>query len=373
MVFSALPLTGFSHNFQTHRTSNIDTTFDWRSIACTFWKKEDIKNPLEDSKWGSNNSSDSLGRHHRACPRWLWSILGATHLLCHGGLVYLLIVKPSEPPVINCCHEDQYRTIRWQTYILRGRSGRSTEGNQPTASMRYNFRKMVDFKLLVGDVTAAVRIIASDDSVITPTSEVVTALRLKHPPSPLDIRPPPTEPVSEMSSVSEEEVMVALKPFYPSSVDGVDRLRPGHLNDLVAPQTVEAGRRLLKAIANLCSKLLRGQIPQHARDLLFAANLTALRKKDGGIRPIAVGNVFRRLASKIAVKRVIPELRRQQPPVELGVGVSGGCEATAHAVRVFVQSPVVPVNNVLVKLDIKNTLNTVRRDHFLEVCTSRAL
>ena len=170
---------------------------------------------------------------------------------------------------------------------------------------------MVNSKHLVGDVTSAVRIIASDDSVITPTSEVVTALRLKHHPFPLDLRPPPTEPVSQTSSVSVEEVMVALKSFRPSSAGGDDGLRPGHLKDLVAPQTAEAGRRLLKALANHCSKLLRRQVPQHARDLLFAANLTALRKKDGSIRPIAVGNVFRRLASKIAAKRVIPELRRQ--------------------------------------------------------------
>ena len=70
---------------------------------------------------------------------------------------------------------------------------------------------MVNPKLLVGDVTDAVRIIVSDDSVIIPTSEVVTALRLKHPPSPLDLRQPPKEPVSQKSSVSEEEVMVALK------------------------------------------------------------------------------------------------------------------------------------------------------------------
>ena len=219
---------------------------------------------------------------------------------------------------------------------------------------------MVNSKLLVGDITTAVRIIASDDSVITPTSEVVTALRLKHPPAPLDLRPPPTEPVTKTSYVSEEEVMVTLKSFCHSSAGGVDGLRPGHLKDLVAPQTAEAGRRLMKALANLCSKLLLGQIPQHARYLLFAANLMALRKKDGGILPIAVSNVFRRLASKTAAKRVIPDLRRQLPPVQLGVGVSGGCEAAAHAVRAFVQSSVVSENNVLIKLDMQNALNTLR-------------
>ena len=100
----------------------------------------------------------------------------------------------------------------------------------------------------------------------------MTALRLKHPPAPLDLRPPPTEPVTKTSSVSEEEVIVALKSFRPSSAGGVDGLRPGHLKDLVAPQTAEAGRCLKKALANLCSKLL-GQIPKHARDLLFCGKL----------------------------------------------------------------------------------------------------
>ena len=72
--------------------------------------------------------------------------------------------------------------------------------------------------------------------------------------------------------------MVALKSFRTSSAGGVDGLRIGHLKDLVAPQTAEAGRRLLKALANLSSNLLRSQFLKHARDL-FAANLTPLRKR----------------------------------------------------------------------------------------------
>ena len=71
--------------------------------------------------------------------------------------------------------------------------------------------------------------------------------------------------------------MVTLKSFRPSSASGVDGLRPEHLKDLVATQTAEAGRRLLLALANLCSKFMRGQIPKHARDLLFAASSTARR------------------------------------------------------------------------------------------------
>ena len=98
---------------------------------------------------------------------------------------------------------------------------------------------MVNSKLLVGDVTAAVRIIASDHSVITPTAEAATALRLKHPPCHPFLRPPPTEPVSQTLSVFEEEVTVALKAFRSNSAGGVDGLQPWHLKDLVAPQTAE--------------------------------------------------------------------------------------------------------------------------------------
>ena len=122
--------------------------------------------------------------------------------------------------------------------------------------------------------------------------------------------------------------MVDLKAICPSSAGCVDTLRPGHLKDLVASQTVETGRRLLKALANLCSKLLRGQTHHHARDLLFAANFNGTSEE--GWRPIAVGSVYRRLASKIAAKRVMLELRRQLPPVQIDGGVSGGCEAAAQ-------------------------------------------
>ena len=68
----------------------------------------------------------------------------------------------------------------------------------------------------------------------------------------------------------------------------------------------------------------------------------------------------------------MPELLRKLPQIQFGVCVSGGCEAAARGVRAFVPSPVVPGNNVLVKFHMQNVFNTVRRDHFLEVCSPRA-
>ena len=116
----------------------------------------------------------------------------------------------------------------------------------------------------------------------------------------------------------------------------------------------------------------------YARKFFFAANLTALHKKDGGIRPIAVGNVFRRLASKTACRPVIQSMKNHFFPVQLGVGVPEGCEAAGHAVRsLFLKRDISPCANpkngmILVKLDMKNAFNTIRRDHFLKVCFLRA-
>ena len=52
---------------------------------------------------------------------------------------------------------------------------------------------------------------------------------------------------------------------------------------------------------------------------------------------MAVGNVLRRLASKITVNQIVPILRQELTPDQLGVRVIGGCENAAHAIREFVE------------------------------------
>jgi hypothetical protein len=51
-------------------------------------------------------------------------------------------------------------------------------------------------------------------------------------------------------------------------------------------------------------------------------------------------------------------------PRQLGCGVPLGCEAAAHAARLYLQN--MPPNHLLLKLDFKNAFNTLRRDKMLE-------
>ena len=65
--------------------------------------------------------------------------------------------------------------------------------------------------------------------------------------------------------------------------------------------SAEAGSRLLSTLTDLVNVMLRGEVPlpQFAVPVLYRANECAIRKKDGGIRPIAVGSSLRRLSVKV--------------------------------------------------------------------------
>ena len=81
---------------------------------------------------------------------------------------------------------------------------------------------------------------------------------------------------------------------------------------------------------------MRGDVSDYAVKFLFSSNLTALRRKDDGIRPVEVGNVFRHLAAKAGCYAVSREVSHELLPIQLGVSVKGGAEATVHAVCKFI-------------------------------------
>ena len=53
--------------------------------------------------------------------------------------------------------------------------------------------------------------------------------------------------------------------------------------------------------------MFKGKIPEAVRPAFYGANLIALSKKDGGVRPIAIGMGFRRLAGKISMIKLADE------------------------------------------------------------------
>ena len=84
--------------------------------------------------------------------------------------------------------------------------------------------------------------------------------------------------------------------------------------------------------------MLAGRTPEAVKPVLFGAALTALLKKDGGVRPIAVGYVWRRIAGKVACNRLTERSAGLLAPRQLGFRVARGCESAVHAARRYVQN-----------------------------------
>lgn len=64
---------------------------------------------------------------------------------------------------------------------------------------------------------------------------------------------------------------------------------------MTSTYTGEAGLRLLQAINRLTKFMLASKMQSKLCKIVYGAALCALNKEDGGVRPIAVENTFRRL------------------------------------------------------------------------------
>ena len=152
-----------------------------------------------------------------------------------------------------------------------------------------------------------------------------------------------------------------VRSFPAGSSGGPDGVRPKHILDLVSCPV--AGPKLLTALTSFVNLLLSGRCPRAISPILFGANLIALSKKSGGVRPIAIGYTWRRIAAKCANAFAVTKVADYLYPLQVGVGVSGGCEAAVHATRRFLDS--MPIGHVIAKLDFSNAFNSIHRQSVL--------
>ncbi|XP_055329609.1 uncharacterized protein LOC129582190 [Paramacrobiotus metropolitanus] len=267
-------------------------------------------------------------------------------------------------------------TGRFRRQLRDFESGvRSPPSSTPTSRIRggsrstndaEHLRRMVESCINECSVHKAVARLASEESVLNIDAKVLPVLRSKHPDAPLDTHfpSPSANDIPAFPPVTAAEVISAVFSFPSGSAGGLDGLRPQHLKDMLScKDAVESP--LCIALCKLINFLVAGKLPEVLRPVLFGANLIALSKKDGGVRPIAVGNVLRRLAAKIVTKRCGKKANELFTPTQVGCGTRGGAEAAVHAVRSFIHEEHDGLR-VLFKIDYRNAFNTVRRDIMLQ-------
>ena len=226
--------------------------------------------------------------------------------------------------------------------------------------------RRVASKLEEGNFKGAVRTVCSEDSIADIDSvETISALQEKHHSMHLDAHIPDLiEDASLSTPISEDDVFHAIRSFPRGSAGGQDRIRPQHLLDLICASAERGGRVLLSALTSFCHHVMGSLTLESARPIFFGATLIPLKKKDGGISPIAFGQTLRRLVTKCLSRRVAVTVGADLVPLQLGCGVPLGCEATAHATRQYLHH--MPQDHLLLKLDFRNAFNSLWRDKMLE-------
>ena len=190
-------------------------------------------------------------------------------------------------------------------------------------------------------------------------------MRKKHPPAAGPTHFKRTNTTTQQLQFTVKEVKKAALSFRKGSAPGPSGLRPEHLNVTLKMAPANRTDRAGAALPRLVNIMAKGEVPEEVAPYLCGARLHGALKKDGGLRPIAVGNLLRRLTSKLVASALAGKASAHLAPNQLGVGVRGGCEAIFHTMRKALEED---PDQWILQADFKNAFNLADRDAtFLEV------
>ena len=150
-------------------------------------------------------------------------------------------------------------------------------------------------------------------------------MKEKHPlaqgaPDLSDLAAPSRAQVPEFDSTLVKKM---LKSFSRGTAPGPTGLRAQHLKDAVRSAH---GDEAIEQITSTCNLLARGNAPEFFAQHLAGASLMALQKPAGGIRPIAIGEVLRRLVAKCFCNVYERDATAYLWPRQIGVAAPLGAE-----------------------------------------------
>ena len=116
----------------------------------------------------------------------------------------------------------------------------------------------------------------------------------------------------------------------------------------------------LTSVVNLYS---RGTVPIEVASNLAGARLIAIQKPNSkgghGIRPVAVGEIIRRLVGKCMCQTIKEESRELLFPLQIGVAVAHGADIGIHTIRNWCQRMATTDGKAGLKVDFSNAFNCV--------------
>ena len=188
----------------------------------------------------------------------------------------------------------------------------------------------------------------------------------------------PSLPASEIDRLSglaidlrREDFDAVLKKLPSASAPGPSYWRWEHIR--VLAHSAANG----DALFSLCCQLAKGSVPEEVRTYLAGARLVAFLKDPGGdrtkIRPLAAGEVFRKLVGKVICRQLAGDFSahfcgevepgQSSVAAQLGVAVRSGSEVMVHTIQASLEANPEWVD---ISMDIKNAFNTVHRSSMFQ-------
>ena len=118
----------------------------------------------------------------------------------------------------------------------------------------------------------------------------------------------------------------------------------------------------LNSLCVLITAICNGGLPDAVRDRLTASRLVPAPKSKGGVRPIAVGESFMRLAALHALYvTTIAKIGDEFADVQAGTAANGGAETAVHAIQSAIDAMPAADCGIVLSTDFKNAFNTRHR------------
>jgi hypothetical protein len=129
----------------------------------------------------------------------------------------------------------------------------------------------------------------------------------------------------------------------------------------------------LTSITNVVNHLGAGKLPPEVRRVWAGGVMNGLIKPNGDVRPIAAGEVLRRLVSKCMCAVHQDTAKKLFAGIQFGVAQKCGTERVVHISRRIFQEHKDDPNFVKVKVDLSNAFNRVSRARLLEAVHKHSL
>ena len=184
-----------------------------------------------------------------------------------------------------------------------------------------------------------------------PTGKVVTSKKL--------------HPKNAALKASPECVLKEIASFAAGSSPGHSSLRFEHLREAFNCSVPLVAQNCLDSFTSVVNIFLSGSAASAASKYVCGAKFIALNKNSDTIRPIAVGEIIRRIVSKVACSSVLSDASKLLVPHQVGVGVPPACESVIHSVRDFIKANNHRDDMAMLKIDFTNAFNLVDRQTFI--------